>query len=176
MADHEVVQHLDVEQLARGHDLARDRHVLGRGRAVATEYGSSVTTIPRIVQWRKAVARFDSLYLVHPRCRSLGQRMCPQTATYPWPNRMAGSDSASWHDQAPQMLAGRRISGLVTRCIQALPTGVAVGGDRTGLTANHGLALSARRALNASFLEVNGSSRRASSSPASAAQRACGGA
>jgi hypothetical protein len=52
------------------------------------------------------------------------------------------------------MLAGRRISGLVTRCIQALPTGVAVGGDRTGLTANHGLALSARRALNASFLDA----------------------
>ena len=52
------------------------------------------------------------------------------------------------------MLAGRRISGLVTPCIQTLPTGVAVGGDRTGLTATHGLALSARRALNASFRDA----------------------
>src|ERR671931_2007700 len=35
VSDHEVVQHLDVEQLARGHDLARDRHILGRGRGIA---------------------------------------------------------------------------------------------------------------------------------------------
>jgi len=33
--DHQVVEHVDVQQLARLHDLARDGDVLGRGRGVA---------------------------------------------------------------------------------------------------------------------------------------------
>jgi hypothetical protein len=42
VSGHEVVQHLDIQEFARGHDLARGRHVLGRGRAVATDERTSV--------------------------------------------------------------------------------------------------------------------------------------
>src|SRR5205807_10572626 len=41
VADHEVVEHLAVEQPAGRHDLVRDRPVLGRGRAVATNMGQA---------------------------------------------------------------------------------------------------------------------------------------